>query len=773
MLRGHVPPVVSHLAAKERLAATTSLRLAIGLPLHNREALTNLLEQLYDPASPNYRHFLTPEQFTAQFGPTEQDYQAVVNFAKANGLVVTGTHPNRMLLDVSGKVADIEKTFHVTLRTYQHPTEAREFYAPDVEPSVDANVPVQDISGLNNYFLPRPMLHKMTTANATPALGSGLGGSYLGRDFRNAYAPGTSLDGSGQIVGLLQFDGYLASDIAAYETQAGLTNVPPLQNVLLDGFSGVPTGNGGEVEVSLDIEMAVSMAPALSKVVVFEAGPYGYANDILNSMAASNQIKQFSSSWAWGFFPDATTDQIFKQLAAQGQSFFNASGDYDAWVGLIYTPCDNPYITLVGGTTLIMSGSGASYVSETVWNWGGGIGSGGGISPNYLIPGWQTNINMTANKGSTTMRNLPDVAMTADNVYVIADGGAQYIVGGTSCASPLWAAFTALINQQALANGKPVVGFLNPSVYTIGSGANYTNCFHDTTVGDNTSSSSPNLFYAVPGYDLCTGWGTPKGTNLVNALVGLNITPPHITPPPPPYGSTLAALKGGNPNGTWELFVLDDAQIDGGVISNGWSLTLITANPVGSAGDLALLMTASPNPVKVSSNLTCILTVTNYGPSISSNAIVSDDLPSGVTLVATNSTQGSLFRSGALLTWDIGTLAPNAGARLTLTLQPISTGTITNSAIAAAITSDPNPDDDSAFVVVNVEIPSPPEISGSFVSSNGTFRLSITGSATPTVIQASTNLFDWLPIYTNTPPFVFTDPDAALYPYRFYRAVVP
>ena len=146
-LTGHVPAAVSRLQATGRLPATTNLNLAIGLPLRNQAALDSLLQQLYDPASPNYRQFLTPDEFTAQFGPTEQDYQKVVDFAQASGLTVTRTHGNRMLVDVSGKVSDIEKAFHVTMRTYQHPAEARQFYAPDVEPTVSTNLPILHVSG--------------------------------------------------------------------------------------------------------------------------------------------------------------------------------------------------------------------------------------------------------------------------------------------------------------------------------------------------------------------------------------------------------------------------------------------------------------------------------------------------------------------------------------------------------------------------------------------------------------------------------------------------
>ncbi|HTA95472.1 MAG TPA: protease pro-enzyme activation domain-containing protein, partial [Verrucomicrobiae bacterium] len=123
-LHGHVPTAVGrfHLQSVDRVPATNHLNLAIGLPLRNQDALNKLLQQIYDPASTNYHRYLTPEQFTEQFGPTEQDYQAVVNFAKTSGLTVTATYPNRTLVDVSGNAATVEKVFHVALRVYRHPT---------------------------------------------------------------------------------------------------------------------------------------------------------------------------------------------------------------------------------------------------------------------------------------------------------------------------------------------------------------------------------------------------------------------------------------------------------------------------------------------------------------------------------------------------------------------------------------------------------------------------------------------------------------------------
>lgn len=520
MLRGHVPAVVSRLTPVKRLAETQRMNLAIALPVRNPQGLSALLRKLYDPTDPNYRHWLTPAQFAAQFGPTQADYEAVTSFAKAHNLTVTRRYGNRLVLDVNGAVADIEKTLHVTMRVYQHPTEARTFYAPDSEPSLDLAIPISHIGGLDNYARPRPHSEIMP-ANAPKPLGantgSGVEGFYVGRDFRAAYAPSVSQYGSGQKVALLQFDGYEASDISLFESYAGEPNVP-LTTVLLDGYDGTPASTDGQLEVSLDIQMAISMAPSASGIIVYEAGPDGIWDDILSQIASDDFAKQVSCSWSEeGATDDPEADGYFAEMASQGQSFFCASGDSDAYTGMLPFPQDNPYITEVGGTTLTVTGTGGPWSSETVWNWGGGTGSSGGTSEQYPIPVWQTATSMMTNGGSTTMRNTPDVALVGDNVLVVM-GGLGYGVGGTSCAAPLWAGFTALINQKALYSKRPVVGFINPSVYRLASSSGYAAAFHDITTGNNTSPTSPNQFYAVSGYDLCTGLGTPTGAATINAL---------------------------------------------------------------------------------------------------------------------------------------------------------------------------------------------------------------------------------------------------------------
>ena len=156
-LHSSVSAVAAGLRPIESLPATNRLRLVIGLPFRNPEGLTNLLKELYDPASPRFGQWLTPAQFNSEFGPTADDYAKVISFAETRGLTVVGRHDNRVLLEVAGPVADIEKAFQVKLRVYEHPTEKRTFYAPDTEPSVEPDVPILHVSGLDNYILPRPL----------------------------------------------------------------------------------------------------------------------------------------------------------------------------------------------------------------------------------------------------------------------------------------------------------------------------------------------------------------------------------------------------------------------------------------------------------------------------------------------------------------------------------------------------------------------------------------------------------------------------------------
>jgi hypothetical protein len=455
-------------------------------------------------------------------------------------------------------VSDIEKIFQISMRLYQHPREARTFRSPDVEPSIDLAIPLLAVSGLENYFEPRPLSPRPKTlaqaGEVIPyATGSGPLATFVGKDFRAAYVPGVSQDGSGQAVGLFQLDGFFENDVRAYKAIAGLPDVP-VRNVFVNGGSGTTPGPNN-FEVALDINMAISMAPGLSEVIVYQGSA---PNDVLNRMATDNQAKQLSSSWGFGPNVDPIRQQIFQQFAAQGQSMFQASGDLGAWIGQIYPPSDDPWVTVVGGTSLTTSGPGGAWESETTWP-----GSGGGISTFYSIPSWQQGINMSSNLGSISMRNIPDVACMANlEIWLIANNGEFLITGGTSAAAPLWAGFAALVNQEAAARSQASVGFLNPAIYSIGKELSYTLNFHDITTGNNINNSF-NKFSAVPGYDLCTGWGTPSGSNLLAAL----LAPPNALRITPATGEVFTGPVGGPLTPATSSYVLTNA----GAVPIGWS----------------------------------------------------------------------------------------------------------------------------------------------------------------------------------------------------------
>ena len=181
------------------------------------------------------------------------------------------------------------------------------------------------------------------------------------------------------------------------------------------------------------------------------------------------------------------------------------------------------------------------------------VASSGGFGTNYAIPDWQRGIDMTCNGGSTTMRNIPDVACVAADIWLIANNGEQFSGAGTSAAAPLWAGFAALVNQQAAANGQPGIGFINPAIYAIGKSSAYAAAFHDTTTGNNTNACcGAARFFACPGYDLGTGWGTPTGSNLIAAL----LAPPPALRISPATPLTFTGPSGGPFRPAAQTFVL-------------------------------------------------------------------------------------------------------------------------------------------------------------------------------------------------------------------------
>jgi subtilase family serine protease len=525
LTQDHVPAAVRTGQAASAQAVSTGKRLKLGLvlPLRNESELDSLITQLYDPASPLYHHYLSSKEFTTRFEPSQADYDKVVAWAKANNLTITATTANRHIVDVQGKVSDINRALHVTLREYQHPTENRQFFAPDREPTLDLGVQLLHINGLDNYV--RPFTHmrhrpgsEQQAVVAHASTGSGPSGNYLPSDIRAAYYGSGSLTGSGITAAIFSYDGYQTSDLSGYYSATGATNPGvAVNNVLVNGFSGActnpSTGSSScsDGEQILDITNLAGMAPGLSQILFYEGSSAG---DILNQMASDDKAAVISSSWGGGDF-GSSDDSIYKEFQAQGQTFVNASGDAGSYTTSNWAPPSlDPYITDVGATDLTTSGPGGSWASETAWS----DSSGGYLSSaGYAIPSYQqlTGVINSANKGSTKYRNDPDIALEGnfDNP-TYSNGQLETDVGGTSYAAPRLAGVIALADQQAAADGVGNIGFLNTALYNFGVGSNYHSYFHDITSGSNGG------FSAVAGYDLVTGWGSPVGPAFISALVG-------------------------------------------------------------------------------------------------------------------------------------------------------------------------------------------------------------------------------------------------------------
>ncbi len=507
------------------LPANQTMNLVVTLPLRNEAGLENFLQEVYDPNSSSYHQFLTVDQFTAQYGPTQDDYNTVIAYLQEHGFTVTGTSLNRLNINVSGPASAVKSAFHVTIGQYQDPIKNRTFFSPETEPTVDLPFPLWHISGLDNYSIPhpagldkRPASGKSTSGATT---GSGPDASFLGSDMRAAYYGGT-LTGSGQSLGLLEYYGTDLSDLDTYFKNAGQTNNVPITLVSTDGTSTscVDDRAGGDcddTEQTIDMTQALGMAPGLSSLVMY-VGSTDAA--IFNAMATASPLNaQLSSSWTWSPADPSTDNPYFEEFAAQGQNLFQAAGDSGAWTtrSEIF-PADDVYLTSVGGTDLETSSAAGPWASETAWSDGGG-----GISPDkYALPSWQTTAASDCSSCSKTYRNGPDVSANANfTFYVCADQTTctanEY--GGTSFATPMWAGYLALVNQQSVANDNKTAGFINPSLYSIGEGSSYDSDFHDISSGSNGYS-------ATTGYDLATGWGSPNGSGLIDALAGSSSTTP-------------------------------------------------------------------------------------------------------------------------------------------------------------------------------------------------------------------------------------------------------
>lgn len=694
-----------------QLPASQMMTLNVVLNTSNQAGLDEFLSELNDPNSPSFHHYLTPAEFTARFGPSLAQYNTTVSYLKTAGFQVLGGSRDGMNIVIRGPVSSVESAFHLTMRTYKHPTENRNFYSPDREPTTSLNFELWHVSGLNNYSIPHPLYEKKSDFAAKHGLnakqviahattGSGPSASFLGSDMRAAYYGNGSLNGAGQSLGLLEYYGTDLADLNTYFSNAHQTNSVPITLLSTDGTSTSCTYPFcDDTEQTLDMTQAIGMAPGLSSLTVY----IGSTDTAMIAAMTTHSPLPMTIGCSWGWTPadPGTLDVYFQKMQAQGQTFFAASGDSSTWTksgNSAAWPADDANIVSVGGTDLSTASAGGPWSSETAW-----VDSGGGIAPDPIaIPSWQklSGVINSSNKGSTTLRNGPDVSANANfTFYVCADqsGCTANEYGGTSFAAPMWAGYIALVNQQLVATGQPTIGSLNQTIYQQNIGSGYAADFHDITSGTSGSYS------AVTGYDLVTGWGSPN-TGLLAALTGstspqpsfsLSASPSSLTvaagnqgtstitvTPANGFNSSVTLSASGQPSGVTVTF--GTSPVSGG---SGTSLVTFTVASTVPAGTYNISINGSGGGLNESTTVS--LTVTNtastFSISASPTSLSVARRSSGHVTVTTAASGGfnsaislSASATGSGVTFSFSPTSITGSGSSTLTIKISRTATLGN-----------------------------------------------------------------------------------------------
>jgi kumamolisin len=477
------------------------------------------------------RQYLSREEYAATHGAAAEDIVRVEAFALSHKLSVEERSQARRTVVLGGTVSAMSAAFGVELQRFEY---AGGVYRGRVGP---LHVPpdlvdiVEGVFGLDD----RPQAEPHFRAAASDARASG---AVATRVVANAFAPPQvataynfppNLNGQGECIAIIELGGgYRPNELQTYFGQLGVTP-PKVDAVSVDGGANRPEGNptGPDGEVLLDIEVAGSVAPGAHIVVYFAPNTDQGFLDALTTAIHDDQNKPSLVSISWGAAEPLWTaqalnafDQACQAGAALGVTILCASGDNGSadrttdGRAHVDFPASSPNVLACGGTNL--QASDGTIAEEVVWNDGGGGSSGGGVSESFGLPTWQGSANVppSANPGGAVGRGVPDVAGDADPAtgYNILVDGQSLVFGGTSAVAPLWAGLLALINQGL---GKPV-GFLNPVLYSQLAG---TKALHDITSGNNVVGNAPG-YQAGPGWDACTGLGSPNGVQLLKELGG-------------------------------------------------------------------------------------------------------------------------------------------------------------------------------------------------------------------------------------------------------------
>ncbi len=500
----------------ERFEVTVRVRR--NAPLQSLEAGSFPTDQL-----PGKRRYLTRDQYATTHGARPADLAKVEAFARAHGLVVVETSIARRSVFLSGTAAKFAAAFGTTIEHYEHDGGTyRGRTGPLTIPADLADI-VEGVFGIDDRPVAKPHFQRYKPAPSIGIQAHVAANSFTPPELAKLYSFPTGLDGTGQCIAIIELDGgYRLDDINAYFKELGLP-VPNVITVRVDGGQNQPsTSDSADSEVMLDIEVAAAIAPKALIAVYFTPNTdKGFLDAITLAMHdTTNEPSVISISWGsaeqnWSGQAMTSFDQTFQTAAALGVTVCCASGDNGSGDGEsdgkahVDFPASSPYALGCGGTKLTVAESAIS--SEQVWNEGTNSATGGGVSDFFPMPDYQSaaDIPPSANDPKHKGRGVPDVSADADPAtgYDVRVDGQAFVIGGTSAVAPLWAGLIALANQKL---GHPV-GFLNPLIYgsVVGTGS-----FQDIILGNNGAYS------AKQGWDACTGWGTPNGSNLVHALGG-------------------------------------------------------------------------------------------------------------------------------------------------------------------------------------------------------------------------------------------------------------
>ena len=674
-MHGMVPQVVKQAVYLGAHSPSAPMTVTVGLKLSHPNALNRFLGELQDPASPMYRHFLTPAEFTEKYGPTSAEVTTVTGFLQSRGIRVTGVSSNRLLIHTEGTAGTYEAALGVVLEDYAY--HGRTFFAPFHAPVLPVSIAgdVESLIGLSDAAVMRPMWIRgpVTTLPKSESTAAATPSGYSPQQIATVYdwpSITNTADGSGVTIAnaTAESTNLSMSDLDTFWNQYGL----PTHTVNVIPVDGTTRSTGGTIETTIDEERSGAMAPgATLDVYDADSATDQDFTDTYNTIVTDNTAEVMTTSWGE---PEAdassttlsTDDSIFKQAAAQGISVFAAAGDNGSSDGTSNSdtadfPSSDPYVLAAGGTTLTLTSSNTRS-SEIAWSSGGGA-----ESAVFTEPSWQVGTGVPQNG----YRNTSDLSMDADpnTGYSVYEAGSWSVYGGTSFVAPQLAGLWA---DGVADNGGTRLGQANQAEYGVANSANYANDFYDVTSGSNGA------FSAGVGWDHPTGWGTPVATNLIANIVTPSGGGGGVAAPTASNGSVTTAentavsgtLSASGPSGAALTFAIVAQPANGSVTLTNSSTGAFTYTPnSGFSGTDSFTFDASDSG---GTSNTATETVTVQAPTVAAPTASNGSVTTNEN-TAVSGTLSASGPSGAALTFAI--VAQPASGSVTLTNS--STGAFT------------------------------------------------------------------------------------------------